>query len=140
MMSPHERLASDYHTTGLTVGAHPMRLIRNTLKGIVKANDLAQYRHRSRVVIAGMVICRQRPGTAKGHCFVSLEDETGIANAFVPRQLFEACRLVICQENFLTIHGELQYHEGVVSVLAHRITVLHYEQIQAMKVESHDFR
>lgn len=140
MMSPHERLASDYQVTGLTVGKHPMGLIRDSLRGFVKATDLAQHKHRSRVAIAGMVICRQRPGTANGHCFVSLEDETGIANAFVPSKLFESHRLVITQENFLKIHGELQRHEGVVTILAKRVTALRYEQMQATKVESHDFR
>jgi error-prone DNA polymerase len=87
-----------------------------------------------------MVICRQRPGTANGHCFISLEDESGIANAFVPSKLFESSRLVITQEKFLKIHGELQCQEGVVTVLAHRITSLRYEQLKQTDIQSHDFK
>ncbi|MES2595589.1 MAG: error-prone DNA polymerase [Verrucomicrobiota bacterium] len=140
VMSDYERLASDYEVTGLTVGKHPMSLIRDQLCGIVKATDLPLHRSRSRVAIAGMVICRQRPGTANGHCFISLEDETGVSNAFVPSTLFESHRLVITQERFLKIHGELQHQEGVVTVLAHGITSLRYEQLKQARVESHDFR
>jgi len=140
LMSDYERLASDYAVTGLSVGKHPMALIRDQLRKIVKATDLPLYQNRSRVSIAGMVICRQRPGTANGHCFISLEDETGIANAFVPSKLFESRRLVITQENFLTIHGELQHHEGVITVLARRITALRYEQLKQTDLKSHDFR
>lgn len=140
MMSDHERLAADYAVTGLTVGKHPMALIRDQLRRIVKASDLSQHKHRTRLSIAGMVICRQRPGTANGHCFISLEDESGIANAFVPSKLFESSRLVITQEKFLKIHGELQCQEGVVTVLAHRITSLRYEQLKQTDIQSHDFK
>jgi error-prone DNA polymerase len=90
------------------------------------------------VTIAGMVICRQRPGTANGHVFVSLEDETGIANAFVNSNLFEAQRLVITQESFLRIRGTLQKVDGVISVYAQQVEGLPYET--ALGTESHDFR
>lgn len=140
MMSDHERLAADYAVTGLTVGKHPMALIRDQLRRIVKASELSKHKHRTRLSIAGMVICRQRPGTANGHCFISLEDESGIANAFVPSKLFESSRLVITQEKFLKIHGELQCQEGVVTVLAHRITSLRYEQLKQTDIQSHDFK
>jgi error-prone DNA polymerase len=93
MMTPGERLESDYHTTTLTVGPHPMALIRPQIPRAITATGLNTKRHGQRVVIVGMVICRQRPGTANGHCFLSLEDETGIANAFVPSDLFEKRRL-----------------------------------------------
>ena len=71
--------------------------------------------------IAGAVICRQRPGTAKGFVFVSLEDETGVANAIVTPDLFEKRRLVITQESFLRITGKLQNDGGVIHVKAARI-------------------
>jgi error-prone DNA polymerase len=87
--------------------------------------------------IGGLVICRQRPGTAKGHVFVSLEDETGIANAFVPSKLFEAQRLVITQEPFLQIHGRLQVQENVISIYALKIEALHFDA--ALGELSHDF-
>jgi error-prone DNA polymerase len=64
------------------------------------------------VSIAGMAICRQRPGTAKGHCFISLEDETGIANLFVRKDTFQRLRLVITSESFLLAHGIIQRSEG----------------------------
>jgi error-prone DNA polymerase len=95
-----------------------MTFVRSHLPHVTRAADLAQGKHGQRVVIAGVVICRQRPGTAKGHVFVSLEDETGIANAIVRSELFEKQRLTITHEPLLEIHGRLQHLEGVVSVLA----------------------
>jgi error-prone DNA polymerase len=136
-MSPMERLSADYDAQSLTVGPHPMRFLRDTLKDVKRAKDLRECKHGQRVSIAGMVICRQRPGTAKGHVFVSLEDETGIANAFVHSDIFEANRLVITQEPFLRIHGQLQNVENVISVYAQRIEALHFES--ALGTESHDF-
>jgi error-prone DNA polymerase len=136
-MSPMERLSADYEAQSLTVGPHPMCFVRGTLPEVTRAKDLHERRHGQRVTIAGMVICRQRPGTAKGHVFVSLEDETGIANAFVHSDVFEANRLVITQEPFLRIQGRLQNVEGVISVYAMRIEGLHFEH--APGAESHDF-
>jgi error-prone DNA polymerase len=137
LMTPMERLSADYDAQSLTVGPHPMRFLRDTLKDVKRAVELRECKHGQRVKIAGMVICRQRPGTAKGHVFVSLEDETGIANAFVHSDTFEANRLVITQEPFLSIHGRLQNVEGVISVYAMRIEALHFEQV--LGAESHDF-
>lgn len=141
MMTAFERMASDYRTTKLTVGTHPMGLVRATiLKKACRAVDLIKKRHKQRVTIIGMVICRQRPGTAKGHCFISLEDETGIANAFVPSDLFEKKRLVITQERFLQISGLMQHLDGVITVLAQRIQPFKYEEMGQITVESHDFK
>jgi error-prone DNA polymerase len=136
-MSPMERLSADYDVQSLSTGPHPMRFLRDTLKDVKRAVDLRECKHGQRVKIAGMVICRQRPGTAKGHVFISLEDETGIANAFVHSDTFEANRLVITQEPFLSIHGRLQKVEGVISVYAMRIEALHFEHV--LGAESHDF-
>lgn len=140
LMNPAERLASDYRTTKLTVGTHPMGLVRAEIPRACRAADLLKKRHGSRVTIIGMVICRQRPGTANGHCFVSLEDETGIANAFVPSTLFEKERLVITQERFLKISGPVQSQEGVITVLAQRVVPFRYEEMRQVAVESHDFK
>lgn len=141
MMTAFERMAADYRTTKLTVGTHPMGLVRaSILKKACRAMDLVKKRHKQRVTIIGMVICRQRPGTANGHCFISLEDETGIANAFVPSTLFEKDRLIITQERFLQISGLMQHLDGVITVLAQRIRPFKYEEMGQIAVESHDFK
>jgi len=137
VMTPAERLEADYAATSLTVGPHPMALMRATLPDITRACDLPSRRPGSRVIIGGMVICRQRPGTANGHVFISLEDETGIANAFVPSSLFEARRLVITQESFLRIRGRLQIADNVTTVLA--LAIEHLPSTTQGGVRSHDF-
>jgi error-prone DNA polymerase len=137
-MTHLERLAADYHTQSLTVGEHPMKAIRATLPGVLRAADLAAIRNGSRVTIGGSVICRQRPGTAKGFVFISLEDETGVANAVVRPQLFEQCRLVITQEPALLIAGRLQLHDGVIHIQAEEIRALRCDDLPAEA--SHDFR
>jgi error-prone DNA polymerase len=105
---------------------------------VLRATDLPLVRDGERVIIAGSVICRQRPGTAKGFVFISLEDETGIANAIVVPQLFEARRLVITQEPALRIVGKLQNLHGVIHVKAERIEALAAADLPAQA--SHDFR
>lgn len=136
-MSPTERLEADYQTVSLTNGPHPMAYIRAQVPEAWRACDLTLGQHGQQVIIAGQVICRQRPGTAKGHVFISLEDETGIANAFVPSALFEARRLVITQERFLQIHGHLQNVDNVVSVYSLKVEPLRFEA--AIGSHSHDF-
>ena len=100
-MTMPERVKADYDSMNLTTGPHPMKLLRDSLPDIWRATDLSQARHKSIVQIAGNVICRQRPGTAKGFVFISLEDETGVSNAIVTPDLFEKLRLVITEEAFL---------------------------------------
>lgn len=114
-----------------------MRRMRGKLPGVLRAMDLVHGRNGQRVTVAGSVICRQRPGTANGFVFVSLEDETGIANAIVTPALFERQRLTISQEPFLKIRGTLQKQEGVISVKAERVEGL-YETEMPESV-SHDF-
>ncbi|QIF04215.1 error-prone DNA polymerase [Roseimicrobium sp. ORNL1] len=137
LMNPVERLAADYSAAGLTVGPHPMAIVREKVPEVMLAKHLPHGTHGQRVIIGGMVICRQRPGTAKGHVFVSLEDETGIANAFVPSPLFEARRLVITQEPFLRIIGRLQIVDDVTSVYALKVEPLIFPTTAGPK--SHDF-
>lgn len=136
-MTPVERLESDYKAMELTTGPHPMAYARETLSGVWRAAELSQAWNGQRVTVAGQVICRQRPGTAKGHVFVSLEDETGISNIFVPSAAFEAQRLVITQEPFLIIHGRMQHADGVASVFALKVEALRFEA--RVHAESHDF-
>ena len=137
-MTEAERLVADYAAMGLTVGRHPMALRREELamRGILRASDLRVARQGRRVRVAGMVITRQRPGTAKGFVFLTLEDETGIANIIVRPDLFARDRLVIVEEPFLIVDGVLQNQDGVTSVRA--------EQVHGMKgvdvdFDAHDF-
>lgn len=113
-MDMGERLAADFVTQGASVGPHPMRLWRekNGKRRVLRAVDLHNLPHGVALDIAGMAICRQRPGTAKGHCFISLEDETGIANLFVPVKTYQVFKQVITCEAFLYAEGRLQRTEG----------------------------
>jgi error-prone DNA polymerase len=137
-MNPVERLRADYSGTGLSVGPHPMKLIRSQLPQIWRASDLAAERNGTLVKIAGQVICRQRPGTAKGFVFVSLEDETGVSNAIVTPQLFERCRLLITEEPFLMIEGVMQNVDNVIHVKARYVEALQFKELALPT--SHDFR
>jgi error-prone DNA polymerase len=136
-MTLPERVRADYETMNLTTGPHPMKLLRGSLLNIWRASDLVQARHGTTVQIAGNVICRQRPGTAKGFVFISLEDETGVSNAIVDPDLFERFRLPITEEAFLLIEGEVQNSDGVVLIKAREIRALAHEQLAGS--ESHDF-
>ncbi len=136
-MTIQERVNADYGTMNLTTGPHPMKLLRANVPHAWKAIDLAQARHGSWIQIAGNVICRQRPGTARGFVFISLEDETGVSNAIVDPDLFEKMRLLITEESFLLIEGEVQNSEGVVLIKAHELRPLAHEQLAGS--ESHDF-
>jgi len=136
-MSMPERVKADYTTMNLTTGPHPMKLLRSQLTEIWRACDLRSARHGSTIQIAGNVICRQRPGTAKGFVFISLEDETGVSNAIVTPDLFERMRLLITEEPFLVIEGQVQNTDNVVLIKAETIRPLAHEQL--IGSESHDF-
>ena len=107
------------------------------MRGVLRATDLPHGRHGRRVRVAGAVITRQRPGTAKGFVFLTLEDETGIANIIVQPDLFTQYRAVIVGEPYLLIEGRLQIQEGVTSVKAERVTSL---AGGGPDPQSHDFR
>ena len=138
-MNPTERLVADYAGTSLTIGPHPMAMRRAelALRGVLRATDLPRGRHGRRVRIAGAVITRQRPGTAKGFVFLTLEDETGIANIIVQPDLFTAHRSIIVGEPYLLVEGTLQIQEGVTSVKAERVIPL---VTDGPEPQSHDFR
>jgi error-prone DNA polymerase len=136
-MTLPERVRADYETMNLTTGPHPMKLLRENLPNIWRAIDLPQARHGATVQIAGNVICRQRPGTAKGFVFISLEDETGVSNAIVEPDLFERFRLVVTEEAFLLIEGEVQNSDGVVLIKTRDIRALAQEELVGSA--SHDF-
>lgn len=137
-MTLDERVRADFRGTGLTAGRHPMALLRPRLAGIWSARDLKQAANGARVRIAGAVICRQRPGTAHGTLFLSLEDETGISNVIVTAELFEKRRLCIIEEPSLLIEGRVQVHEGVLHLKAIRIEALLAREMPV--TPSRDFR
>ena len=115
-MTVDERLAADFHGTGVTVGPHPMAYHRDALSrmGIICSSDLRNLEDGRRLRIAGCVIARQRPGTAKGFVFLSLEDETGISNAIVTPAVYEQYRRVVTYGKFfLLIEGRLQNQENM---------------------------
>ncbi|MDQ6860740.1 MAG: OB-fold nucleic acid binding domain-containing protein, partial [Verrucomicrobiota bacterium] len=120
-----------------TTGPHPMTLLRHELPNVWRAVDLVQAKQGATVEIAGNVICRQRPGTAKGFVFISLEDETGVSNAIVTPDLFEKLRLVITEEAFLHIEGQVQNSDNVVLIKAQKIKPLTHAQLAGSA--SHDF-
>jgi error-prone DNA polymerase len=137
-MSPEERLVADYAGTHLTIGPHPMAMRRSELamRGVLRAIDLPRARNGRRIRVAGTVITRQRPGTAKGFVFLTLEDETGIANVIIRPDLFDRERFTVLEQTFLLVDGILQNQDGVTSVKAER---LHGLGGLAVDVDSHDF-
>ena len=137
-MTQEERLVADFRATGLTVGPHPMQYRRKEMKrmGIYSARDLAQLPNGRRLRIGGCVIARQRPGTAKGMMFLSLEDETGIANAIVAPDLLQKHRVLLISERFLMVEGILQNQDNVIHIKAERVLPLNVTQAETA---SHDF-
>jgi error-prone DNA polymerase len=139
-MTVSERLVADYTGTGLTVGPHPLTFRRQELsmRGVLPAIALPKTRSGRRVRTAGMVITRQRPGTAKGFVFLTLEDETGIANIIIRPDLYAAERLVVVESSFLLVEGVLQNQDGVTSIKAERMSKLDGFPDEAA-IDSHDF-
>jgi error-prone DNA polymerase len=137
-MTLMERLDADFRGTGLTIGKHPVAYHRGELKKLnaVRAIDIQKLGDGTPVRVAGWVIVRQRPGTAKGFMFLSLEDETGVSNIIVTPQLFEKYRLELVGHPFLLIEGALQNQDNVISVKASHIEPLSFT---VAATPSHDF-
>jgi error-prone DNA polymerase len=137
-MTDEERLVADFHGSGMTAGPHPMAYCRAALESmkVKRACDLHRVPDGEYTRVAGCVIARQRPGTAKGFVFLSLEDETGIANVIVHPDLYEKHRLIINREKFLRIEGVLQNQDNVISVKAACVARI---AISGAETESHDF-
>jgi error-prone DNA polymerase len=138
LMNTEERLIADYTGTGLTVGKHPMFYRRPDLhrNNILSAQELRSRKDGEFVRTAGCIIARQRPGTAKGFIFLSMEDETGIANVIVTPDVYERNRLVVTRSKFLMVEGQLQNKDGVVHVKAAKLVTL---SVNVPKINSHDF-
>jgi error-prone DNA polymerase len=137
-MTDEERLIADFHGAGLSTGPHPMSYCREALskQKVKRASDLPRLPDGEYTRVAGCVIARQRPGTAKGFVFLSLEDETGISNVIVNPDLYEKYRLVINREKFLRVDGVLQNQDHTISIKASRVLPI---SITAAETESHDF-
>ena len=137
-MRDDERMVADYAGTGVTVGRHPMAYRREMLRaeGVFSADALQRQIDGVFVRAAGMVIARQRPGTAMGFIFLSMEDETGIANVIVNPDLYERERLTVTRAKFILAEGTLQNQDGVIHVKA---TALRTLTDRALEVRSHDF-
>jgi error-prone DNA polymerase len=137
-MHVEERLVADYAGTGLTIGRHPMHYRRPELRrsNVLSAEEVRARRNGEFVRLAGCIIARQRPGTAKGFIFLSMEDETGIANVIITPDLYELNRLVVTRSKFLLVEGALQNQDGVIHVKAVRLAAL---EDQALELISHDF-
>jgi error-prone DNA polymerase len=119
-------VAEDYRTTSLSLKAHPCSFFRPDLQrmGIVPASALKTLGDRRRASVGGLVLVRQRPGTAKGVVFLTLEDETGVANIVVWKDAFEASRRLVMTSSFLVVHGRLQKEGEVIHLVAERFTDL----------------
>jgi error-prone DNA polymerase len=137
-MTLPERMDADFRGTGLTIGKHPVAYHRAALNrlGALRASDIGSLKNGSAVRIGGWVIVRQRPGTAKGFVFLTLEDETGVSNVIITPQLFDRNRLALVDHPFLLIEGILQNQDNVVSVKARRVQALSFTVAAA---PSHDF-
>ena len=137
-MNAEERLVADFRGTGMTVGPHPMAYHRPRMQaiGVRKASELGGIPNGQHLRIGGCVIARQRPGTAKGFVFLSLEDETGVANAIIHPDLFQKNRLLVSSAQFLMVEGMLQNQDNVISVKAERVLPL---AITRAETSSHDF-
>jgi error-prone DNA polymerase len=137
-MTIEERVNADFRGTGLTIGRHPMAYRREELNklGVKRAIDLYEIRNGVWVRVAGWIIVRQRPGTAKGFLFLTMEDETGIANVIVTPDIFDRNRVVLVNQPLLLIDGPLQNQDNVIHVRARRIQPLSYAMAAAA---SHDF-
>ncbi len=137
-MQPLERLEADYRGMGLTVGKHPMHYLRGQIAGmrVLSSREVEAAADGQRVRVAGAVITRQRPGTAKGFCFITLEDETGVSNLILSPQVFQAHRLVVMHETFLLAEGILQNTDGTAAVKTEALKPL---SPPVLGIESHDF-
>ena len=137
-MTPIEETTADYGGTQLTLGPHPLSYMREELnkKGVTPSAGLEHLSNGAKVRTAGSVIVRQRPGTAKGLLFLTLEDETGMSQAIVPQDLLQKHRKLIVGSPGLIVEGVLQKRDGTISVKGERFWSLK----ELVAVPSHDFR
>ena len=133
-----QEVISDFRSTGLTLRAHPMKLLRGLLQGTYRADDLKKIPTNRHIRVAGLVTCRQRPGTASGVTFVTLEDETGNTNVIVWRDLAEKERRPLITSRLMIVHGQLQHQGPITHLVAHHMEDASHLLADLMVV-SHDF-
>ena len=137
-MSRAEQLVLDYETTGVTVGDHAMKVVRPRLPRRYKsARDLATATNGERVSTAGVVICRQRPGTASGVVFITMEDETGFVNLILWSRTFEKWRHVATTSSMLVAHGKVERQGEVIYVVPDKLEKLGLYEVPAMSRDFH---
>lgn len=119
-----EEVVADYQTQRLSLKAHPLAFLRASLgeRGFIRAADLRERKYRSMVQVAGVVLIRQRPGSAKGVCFITLEDETGVVNLVIWPDVMEKQRKVIMGARLIEVRGRVEYDDEVIHVIASHLT------------------
>jgi error-prone DNA polymerase len=133
-LGPWDRIVADYRTTEMTLGKHPMELLRQSLPSeVLSSHDIARTRDGTRVKVAGMVVARQRPATANGVVFMLLEDERGTINLIVPPPVVERCRLAVRTSGFVQAAGKLEHREGTTNVVVSRIDRLTPAEAQLVR-------
>ncbi|MCL6501946.1 MAG: error-prone DNA polymerase, partial [Pirellulales bacterium] len=140
-MHAFEEVLADYRTTGLSLKGHPLSFLRDELErlGVVRAAELARLRHGKLLRVAGLVLVRQRPGTARGITFVTLEDESGTANLVVRPEIWERYHRAASTATALLAHGRLERQGAVIHVLASKLEDLHQVSVR-LASRSRDFR
>jgi error-prone DNA polymerase len=135
-----EVLLLDYATVGLSIDDHPMHHVRPHLpKGVLSSKELAAVAHQGRARVCGLVIGRQRPGTADGTCFVTLEDEHGMVNVIVWGRDFDRWRQTVVTAQFLLVDGQVERQGMVMHVIAHKVTDVRVSRQMALPFASRDF-
>ena len=140
-LEPPEEVFADYQTTGLSLKAHPVSFYRPQLQrlGVVPAAELAKLRDRQPVRVAGLVLLRQRPGTAKGITFVTLEDETGTANLVIHQHIWQRFYTIARRSSAWIAHGRLEIRQTVIHVVVSRLEDLG-QSLRKLAIRSRDFR
>jgi error-prone DNA polymerase len=140
-MNAEEEVYADYRTTGLSLRSHPLAFHRQELGllGVIPNGELLHTANNASVKVAGLVLLRQRPGTAKGITFVTLEDETGTANLIVHHKTWERFRSITRHSNTWIVHGKLQSQDSVIHVVVHRVEDL-AAHLPSISIKSRDFR
>jgi error-prone DNA polymerase len=134
-MSEWETVVADYAATGVTLGTHPMELMRAGLSPqVLRSEDLEATPDGNRVEVAGMVVARQRPATARGVVFMLLEDEVGVINLVVLPPAYERHRLAVRTASFVRVEGTLERREGVINVVADSLEALATPDLASAKV------
>ncbi len=140
-MELEEEVYADYHATGLSLRPHPMSFQRERLNliGVLPNGELPKLPNDASVKVAGVVLLRQRPSTAKGITFVTLEDETGTANLVLHQAVWEHYRQITRHSPAWIVRGKVETKDTVIHVVVHRVEDL-ADRLAALEIKSRDFR